>query len=332
MTTIGIVGNGMIIQNAGEAMASCPEWDLRAIVCRPQSREKAERYAAQFHIPKIVTDYDAFLKEEAVDAVYIGIINSQHFAYAKKALLAGRHVICEKPFTLTAEEARELKALAEDQGKLLLEAIHLRYQPWLEAVKKGLKKVGPVKLIRCDYSKVSSRYREYQKGNVLPVFDPELGGGALYDIGVYCVHFADAVMTAAFGAEAEEKPRISYRANRGFNGVDTSGVLILEYPKALAVCSCGKDSDGLCQAVIQGEEGFLLVEDFPRASRVRCFPGGKGEAELLWENPAREANPLAEEFQAFARILKNKDAVQAGKALADSLRVMEILDGALSAE
>lgn len=319
---IGIVGTGMIIQNAGKAIKAQPGLSIAAIVSRPHSKERARALAEQFEIPKIYTDYKAFLEDPQVEAVYIGIINSEHYSYAKRAILSGKHVIAEKPFTARLEEARELAGLAQDHQVLLLEAIHFRYHPWLQAAEEGLGEIGRIRLVECSYSKISSRYQEYKKGNVLPVFDPALGGGALYDIGVYCVHFADAVLGERYGI-----PNVQYEANRGFNGVDTSGVLLLKYPDTLAVCTCGKDSDGVCQASVQGEEGNLVVDGFPRPRKVILRRHGEAET-VLWENDRRDENPLEKEFEAFASLLAENNRKQAEIQMEKSLRVMAVLDAA----
>lgn len=314
----------MIIESAGEAITRQPDFICTAIVCRPRSREKAERYAEKFQIPRVYTDYGEFLETAPIEAVYIGIINSEHFRYAKQALLAGKHVILEKPFTVTGKEAEELAEIAGKTGKMLLEAIYVRYADWMEYVRLGLQKVGTIKLIQCSFSKVSRRYEEYCKGNVLPVFDPALAGGALMDLGVYCIHFVDSVMGN------KEVRGISYAANKGFNGVDTSGALTIHYPDSIAVCVCGKDSDGPREAVIQGEEGWLKVENFPAAQRVVLYQKASGQTQVLWEKTDTEKNSLMDEFREFACILKEDCRERAEESLKASLRVMRLLDQALT--
>lgn len=320
---IGIVGNGMIIENAGAAIINQPDFTCAAIVCRPGSRDKAAVYAEKFCIPRIYTDYQEFLQDDTIEAVYIGIINSEHYPYARQALLAGKNVILEKPFTLTFQQAEELAQISRHTGKYLLEAIHLRYHPWMEAVRRSLGKIGRIKLVQASYSKVSGRYDQYLKGNVLPVFAPDLGGGALMDLGVYCIHFVNEVM------EKQEPEEISYMANQGFNGVDTSGILTVRYPKSIAVCTCGKDSDGMREAVIQGEEGCIQLENFPRTTRVLLRCRGEEQEKPLWEACGGKENPLENEFCEFARILKEQDKEAAERALEFSLQVMKILDSAL---
>lgn len=321
---IGIAGNGKIIDLAGEAIVSQPDFHCTAIVCRPGSREKTANYAKKFQIPELYTDYQEFLQTAPIEAVYIGIVNSEHFNYAKQALLAGKHVILEKPFTVTWKEAQELAQLSRKTGAILLEAIYIRYSDWIEKIHYGLEKIGKIRMIQCSFSQFSSRYEEYRKGAVLPVFNPGLAGGALFDLGVYCVHFVDAVM-------GEEKiQEISYKANHGFNGVDTSGVLTIHYPESLAVCVCAKDSDGERRAVIQGEEGWLEVENFPTAEKVLLHCRGKEKPEILWEKTDTNPNFLMREFGEFARILTTGSREEADKSLTRSLRVMKILDAAMT--
>lgn len=320
---IGIVGNGMIIENAGAAIISQPDFNCAAIVCRPGSRDKAAAYAEKFCIPHICTNYQEFLQDNTIEAVYIGIINSEHYPYARQALLAGKHVILEKPFTITFQQAEELARISRHTGKYLLEAIHLRYHPWMEAVRRSLGEIGKIKVVQACYSKVSGRYEQYLKGNVLPAFAPGLGGGALMDLGVYGIHFINEVM----GTQEPEK--VFYMANQGFNGVDTSGVLTVRYPGAIAVCTCGKDSDGGKEAVIQGEKGCIQLESFPRTTRVFLRRQGEEKGEIIWEAQKQKENPLENEFHEFARILKEQDREAAEKALESSLRVMKILDSAL---
>lgn len=317
---IGIVGNGMIIDMAGEAITRQSDFTCTAIVCRLGNRDKAEKYAKKFQIPRIYTDYQEFLEHAPVEAVYIGIVNSEHYHYAKQALLAGKHVILEKPFTVSQKEAKELAQIAGETGKMLLEAIYIRYCGWMESVRKGAEHLGRIKLIQCSYSQRSSRYDQYCRKTVLPVFDPALGGGALFDLGIYCVHFVDTVM------KNEKIQGISYKANRGFNGVDTSGVLTISYPESLAVCVCAKDSDGARQAVIQGEEGWIKVEPFPVAERVVLYKNHSDEVQILWQKTDSEKNFLLEEFQELSHILKGNLRDRAETGLEESLRVMEVLE------
>ena len=222
---IGIVGNGMIIENAGAAIISQPDFNCAAIVCRPGSRDKAAAYAEKFCIPHICTNYQEFLQDNTIEAVYIGIVNSEHYPYARQALLAGKHVILEKPFTITFQQAEELARISRHTGKYLLEAIHLRYHPWMEAVRRSLGEIGKIKVVQACYSKVSGRYEQYLKGNVLPAFAPGLGGGALVVLGKFssCIHPFSPWITASF-PPSESFPQVQTAIAPGYRTVRTPEV------------------------------------------------------------------------------------------------------------
>ena len=182
---IGIAGNGMIVRRMLQDIKEIPEIETTAICVREKSLEKGRILAEEFGIPAVDTDYRTFLEREDMDTVYIGIVNQMHYEYAKKALEAGKHVICEKPFTVTAGEAKELADLADEKELFLWEAFKIPYSPVFQEVKRHLGEIGAVKMVQCNYSRMSSRYRQYEQGIVLPAFDPACSGGCLYDINLY---------------------------------------------------------------------------------------------------------------------------------------------------
>ena len=111
--TLAVISTSRIVDEFLANAAAMPEISVQALCCRPQSRPKAEAWAAQYGIPAVYTDEDACYAAGGFDAVYIGTANHLHYAAAKRALNAGYHVILEKPFVSTAAEARELFALAD---------------------------------------------------------------------------------------------------------------------------------------------------------------------------------------------------------------------------
>ena len=127
--TLAVISTSRIVDEFLANAAAMPEISVQALCCRPQSRPKAEAWAAQYSIPAVYTDEDACYAAGGFDAVYIGTANHLHYAAAKRALNAGYHVILEKPFVSTAAEARELFALADAKGLVLFEAITIPYMP-----------------------------------------------------------------------------------------------------------------------------------------------------------------------------------------------------------
>ena len=217
----GVAGNGTIVRRFLKDAAQVEDVRTTAICVRERSREKGEELAREYGM-KVYTDYEAFLREGDMDTVYVGLINTQHYSYAKQALLAGKHVICEKPLTETAAQARELAVF-------LWEAFKLPYGSILPAVKEHVKELGPVRVVQCSYCRTGKAYEEYLAGSVRPVLDPACAGGSLYDVNVYNLHF----VMSLFGVPE----KVCYTANRGRNGVDTSGTAVLQYDGFLAVCT-----------------------------------------------------------------------------------------------
>ena len=114
----GVAGNGTIVRRFLKDAAQVEDVRTTAICVRERSREKGEELAREYGM-KVYTDYEAFLREGDMDTVYVGLINTQHYSYAKQALLAGKHVICEKPLTETAAQARGLADPAREENLFL---------------------------------------------------------------------------------------------------------------------------------------------------------------------------------------------------------------------
>ena len=312
-----VIGNGMIVRRLLQDVRDLSEVEVTGICVRSASLEKGQALAEEFGIPAVYTDYGACLADGAFDTVYIGIANHLHAAYAKQALEAGKHVVCEKPFTLTAEEARELAGLAKARGLFLWEAFKIPYSPVFQAVQAHLDQVGRIRMVQCNYSRISSRYPQYERGEVHAAFDPSCGGGCLYDINSYNLHF----VTALFGKPEE----VRYIARRGFNGVDTCGTAILRYPDFDALCTGAKDSTSPCFAVIQGTKGYIRVEG-PLSGAYQAELTAPEGTVCLAEDPAR--GTLTDEVREFARQLAAGDRDACYGMLEHSVLMMEVLEEA----
>ena len=312
---LAILGTGFIVkEGALLALKEVPEIDVRAIFSRPSSREAAEELAAAYSIPKIYTDYDALLAAPDIDFVYVGLINSVHYEYTKKALLAGKNVIVEKPFASTAREVRELKELAFSKHLYVFEAVTLHYLPNFVAIRENLPKLGKIKAVVANYSQYSSRYDKYLQGEVLPAFAPQKSGGALYDINIYNLN----LIIGLFGAPEE----VSYTANLGFNGIDTSGIVNMRYPGFLALAIGAKDSESPGYATIQGEKGYIKVTDTP--NELRSFEMQlRGSGVTIHNELNRYSHRMVHEFQEFAKIFAEKDYARMTRGLEVSVTVLE---------
>ena len=247
---IGMVGTGSIAHTMATEFARLTTMPVVAVCSRNVDTGLA--MANEFHIPKVYTEYDEMLADPEVELVYIATPNSLHFEQAKAALLAGKHVLCEKPIVPTVAQLDELLSLAKERRLFLLEAITTIDHPNYGMARLFAKEIGDIKTVSCTFCQYSSRYDAFMEGQTPPVFDPAYCGGALMDLNVYNIYFVVDI----FG----DPKAVHYYTNRHANGIDTSGILILEYPDFVCQCTAAKDSSAHNSAQIIGSDGNILIE------------------------------------------------------------------------
>ena len=314
---IAIIGTGKIIPTAVEAIQQVKSYTIKAIFGRPHSLVKAQELAKKYQIERVYSDYDELLSQKDIDIVYVGIVNSAHYEYSRKALLAGKNVIVEKPFCSSLSEAKDLARIALEKQLYLFEAVTLLHMPNIHSIRQALPLLGKIRMVNCNYSQFSSRYDRYLNNDITPVFDVKLSGGTLMDINLYNIDF----VLGLFGRPQE----VNYKANLGHNGIDTSGVLTMNYPDFIAICVGAKDSASQGFCIIQGEKGWLRVVGGPNEFKgYELHIGGKTEehSHNLYENR------MVHEFMEFAEFIEQKQYEQMGKYLNLSLLEMEVMDKA----
>ena len=290
--------------------------DLHCTAIYSRREETGKAMAEEFGIPRIFTDMDEMLADPSIDMVYIASPNSIHYGQAKAALLAGKHVICEKPFTPTVAEAEELIALAKAKHLFLFEAITTSRHPNYAFVKENLSKLGKLKLVTATFCQFSSRYPALLAGNAAPVLNHAFAGGALMDINLYNIHF----VAGLFGTPKS----VHYFANRHETGVDTSGVLVLEYEDFLCQCIGAKDSAARNGVQLIGEEGFLEVT--PIASNCQtAVLNLRGQEPVFSHYPE---NGWYYEVQEISRIVAAGDYDFCYNSLETTRKVVDILEKA----
>lgn len=247
---IGVVGTGMIAQLVVPHLTAwgCP---VAAICGIPGTEEQIRELAAAAGAAGEFTDYDEMLRDGDVGTVYIAVPNALHFRFTMQALQAGKHAIVEKPLCSNVREAEELAACARERGLFLFEAITTLHLPNFAKVRELLGLIGDIKVASANYSQYSSRYDAFRRGETLPAFDPAKSGGALMDLGLYNLHY----LLGLFGTPE----RVAYRANIE-RGIDTSGIVTLDYGMFQAVSIAAKNCAAPVGAVIQGTKGYLQQE------------------------------------------------------------------------
>lgn len=309
---LGIVGTGMIVKDFLSFSHELPEIKLEAIVAR--NIENLKNLQNTYNIKQIYTDLDECLSSPRIDTIYVAVPNNLHYSVAKKALEAGKNVICEKPFTLNYHETVELFELAESKNLILIEAITNQYLPNYIEIKENLSQIGNIRLVECNFSQLSSRYEAFKKGIIAPVFDKNQGGGVLGDLNIYNIHF----VVGLFGApkNSEYYPNI-------VREVDTSGILILEYDEFKVVCIAAKDTYNNSYANIQGDKGLIKV--IGTLNEVPNYIIKNNEVEMK-VNKNIHKHRMYSEFKNFIDVIDNKDFDFMQKQKEHSLAVMEIFD------
>lgn len=314
MFNVATIGTSFITDEFLKALAQVE--DIRCTAMYTRTQAHAQTLAERHGVSRIYTDLDEMLASE-IDIVYIASPNALHAQHAEKALRAGKHVICEKPFTMTSAQARALFQLAEQKQRFLFEAIVTQHMPNYHAIRDLLPRIGKIKVVQSNFSQYSSRYAQYLSGSVPNVFSPQWGGGALADIGIYCIHF----IVGLFGA-----PRtVHYFPNRGYNGIDTSGCGVMEYGDFLASFTCAKDSRSACITQIQGEQGCITL--YGEASRCPRFVLQDAEG-AIHEDLAQPQhdNVMVHELKEFTRILTENDSAAYAALKQESLAVMRTFE------
>lgn len=312
---LGTIGSGAIVHSILDGVNATDGIRLEAVYSR--SEEKGKELAGQYGAEKVYTDMEAFLGDKEVNFVYIASPNILHYEQTKRALLAGKNVICEKPFCTKAAQAKELIALAKEKGLFLVDAVPTAFLPNFEILKRELQKVGKVKLVLSSYSQYSSRYDKVLEGEVPNVFNPKFAGGCLMDINFYNVY----LNVALFG-----KPKQAvYYPNVYGNLVDTSGIMMMQYDGFVSECAGAKDTWGVNSVQIQGEKGFIYIKDGSNGlAEIRVVTKTSEETFNEQENPDR----WFYEISNLTKLLLQEDHEAIDRRLSVMADVMEVLESA----
>ena len=310
---LGIVGSGMIVEDLLSFINNIPNIQLIHISGTKRSEEKVKNLCKKHYFKRCSTSYDQLLNDEEVDTIYVALPNHLHYEYTRQALLANKNVILEKPFTSTIEEAQELEKLAIENHLFLWEAITNQYLPNFYKVKELLPKLGRIKIVECNFSQYSSRYNAFKEGNILPAFDYTKSGGALMDLNIYNIHF----MVALFG----EPQKVQYQANIE-KGIDTSGIMTLDYGSFKAVLIGAKDCKAPISTNIQGDKGCINITT--PANNLRGFKLLRNDGTEEEMNLQGDTHRMYYEFVEFVKIIENKDYQRVEEMMKKSLIAMTI--------
>ena len=312
---LGIVGSGMIVQEILPMLCQM-EIDEIYLLVRPESEEKGIRLCEEYGLAGYYTDYESMLHTD-VDTIYIALPNHLHYAYAKQALETDKHVIVEKPMVPTVNEFDTLCTLAKEHSRLLIEAINIPHLPAFQSLKEHITELGNIRIVNFNFSQYSSRYDAFKEGKIAPAFDVNKAGGALMDINVYNLH----AIVGLFG-----KPeQITYHANIE-HGIDTSGILTLDYGKFQVAAIGAKDCSAPTVSTIQGDAGYVRMDGPTNQFHTYVLAKNKQEESVYSYNTGEHR--LSYEWKKFIQIIAENDKKTAEDMLINCRIVCEIMEQA----
>lgn len=294
---IGIVGAGGIAGAFAKAAPDFKSAEVTAIASRDQ--QKANNFAASHGITRAYGSYEDLWADPIIDAVYIATPNSVHKDNVFAAARAGKHILCEKPLTLTTEDTRAMFKEAEKHGVHLIEGFPFRFQPQTQEVLKRLHAgdFGEVVTLSAGFG--------FNLTNPLNVrWDPELGGGALWDVGVYPINLVRAIMGQA-------PMRVTAAAQLTERGVDKTSSALLEYADGRSASIwCSFEAISVRRAQIIGtgacvEFSFANNVDSEAESAyfVKTSSDRSHDLEAILTKPG---NGFAYEADAFAALIRGE--------------------------
>lgn len=307
---IGFIGAGRIANTQAATMQRMEDVNLYAVAARDLDR--AEAFAAQYGFEKAYGSYGEMLLDPNVELVYIATPHSHHAEHMKLCIESGKHVLCEKAFTLNAAQAREVAALAREKGVYVAEAIWTRYMPSRAMINEVLASgvIGNVTAMTANLC-YPVAYKER-------CIRPELAGGALLDVGVYCLNFA----LMHFGDDIE---RMDSTVRMTDTGVDGQESITLCYRDGkIAVLTAGIRSRSDRKGIFYGDNGYILVENINNPQSISVY----NLHNQLVEEISVPAQITGYEYQireAMARI-RAGEIESTSMPLRESIAVMERMD------
>jgi len=254
---VGILGAGRIAVILAETMNKMPEVECYGVASR--DLEKAKAFAKEHGFQHAFGSYEGMLADEEVELVYIATPHSHHYRHMKMCLEAGKHVLCEKSFTVNEKQAKEIFRIAEEKKLLVTEAIWTRYMPSRKIINDLLdeKVVGDVRKMTANLN-----YPLLDKERIVK---PELAGGALLDVGIYPLNFA----YMHFGDQVREIKSAAQITSAGIDG--ENGMILLYEDGRMAVLNSGIHGKSDSEGVFYGSTGCMVVENINNPENIKIY-------------------------------------------------------------
>ena len=306
---LGILGAGGIASTMAKTVAGMKDVEAYAVAARDLGR--AQVFAQKYEVKKAYGSYEEMLADDEVELVYIATPHSHHYLHAKMCLEAGKYVLCEKAFTVNAEQAQKLFDLAKEKKLLITEAIWTRYMPSRKMINDIIKSgvIGEVTAVTANLSYTVSHVERIRK--------PELAGGALLDVGVYPINFASMVL----GDKVKD-----VKATAIFqNGVDILDSIAMVFEgDRMATLQCGAREISDRMGSIFGTRGYMQVQNINNPEKITVFDTDHKEV---------ASYVVPEQISGYEYEVEScMKAIQEGKLEcpemphAETIRIMKIMD------
>jgi scyllo-inositol 2-dehydrogenase (NADP+) len=291
----GTVGTSGITDSFLEAAKTVENFEHAAVFSR--SPETGRAFARKHGVQAVFNDLTQMALSDEIDAVYIASPNALHYEQSKLFLEHGKHVLCEKPITVTPDQLRELQGIADSNRLIYMEAIIMLHLPVRLQLKEALKRIGKITSARFDYSQLSSKYPAYLEGKMPNIFNPKLAAGCLMDLGVYCVYPAldffgrpDRVITSA-----------------GFlkTGTDGLGSSLFLYKDKQVTISYSKLGNSRLGSEIIGDRGTIVINSISKLTHVKIVWNDTREESIIGDVPGSVF--MRGEAQDFYRFVTGAD-------------------------
>lgn len=244
-----------------------------------RTHDKAVAFAEKYGIDKVYEDIDEVFTDENVDIIYISTPHNTHIKYLRKALAAGKHVLCEKSITLNSQELEEAIKLAEDNHVILAEAMTIYHMPVYKKLNEIIASgaLGELKLLQMNFGS----YKEYDMNNRF--FNRNLAGGAMLDIGVYALSFVRWFLS--------EKPdQILSQVKYAPTGVDEQASILLKNPKEeMATVILSLHAKQPKRGMIAFDKGYVELYEYPRGQEAVITYTQDGHTETIREGETDRA-------------------------------------------
>jgi predicted dehydrogenase len=308
----GILGAGDI---AHMQTADLTENGHSVVAVGSRDQTRGNEFAAKYGIPAVYTDYNALVNDPTVDIIYVATPHVFHLEHASLALNAGKHVLCEKPFTINAGESAQLLELADSKNLVILEAMWTRFLPHMVQLRQDLAAglIGEVRGVHADFSvnfPVNEEHRLYNRS---------LGGGALLDLGIYPISFAIDVLGFP--------DKVTARGSLTHTMVDANDTVIFEYTDGRqATLTTALNASGPVTAVVLGTEGSIRIDSpfFTQVGYKRYSSFGALEAEFEVTPVSRGMQFQAVEIERLINAGERQSSIISNQ---DSHAIMQLMDG-----